>query len=270
MLINGLGRPRNINDIITQARSSVSENLKRLSSGKKLNSTDDDPAAMASSERLQAELASHGQAGRNISYGTSLTTTADAAMGQQGELLGRMRKLAVEGASGTLDNASRAAINQEFNALREEFDRVAATTEHNGQPLLQGGDVQVQVGINGSPSDRVDFELPDTQAATLGLGAVDLTSQAEAINGISSLDNAITDFNAGRAELGSNANRLGFSDTHNEMTTQNKTSAVTTLRDTDVAEEISALNLNRFRAHVAIKSKSIEKEGRGGLLDLIR
>jgi len=268
MLINGIRTVHNTPDF-QRANASVGKNLSRLSSGKWLSSAADDTAAMAIAEKLEAELKSHAQAERNISYGTDLTSTADAALGHQCEILSRMRELAVQGANGTLDTKAREAINNEFNSLREEFDRVAATTEYNGQSLLQGGDLDIQAGIDADPTSQVDLALPDTQVTSLGLGAVDLTTQAGSMDGLSSLDTAITDLGADRAELGATANRLGFAESVNDVITQNKASSASGIGDTDYAEEASALHLNRFRAQVALKARSIESEARGGLLNLI-
>ena len=268
MLINGIGRRDNTSEI-NRSRGKISDNLKRLSSGNKLNSAADGPAALAIYNELEAELASHNQSGRNISYAGNLTSIADSAMGTQGEILGRMRELAVQSSNGTLDSSSRSAIQNEFGALRDELGRIAATTEYNGQNLLQGGDIQVQAGIDGDANSRIDMAIPDTQAATLGLGGLDLSSAAGAQSALSSLDGAISAMGSARSEMGATANQLGFADSANEVMAINKARSASVLGDTDIAQETSSLSKNRFLMRMAIRGQALANETRGSLLDLI-
>lgn len=268
MLINGIGQ-RDTTREINRSRDKIADNLKRLSSGKKLNSAADGAAALAIYSELEAELASHTQAGRNISYAGNMMSTADSAMGTQGEILGRMRELAVQSSNGTLDTSSRAAIQNEFGSLRDELDRISATTEYNGQNLLQGGNIQVQAGIDGDANSRIDMAIPDTQAATLGLGGLDVSSAGGAQSALSSLDNAISAMGSARADLGATANRLGFANSANEVMEINKARSASVLGDTDIAEEASSLSKNRFLMRMAIRGQAVANETRGSLLDLI-
>ena len=268
MLINGIGRRDNAHDI-NRTRGKIADNLKNLSSGKKLNSAADGAAALAIYSELEAELASHTQAGRNISYAGNMASIADSAMGTQGEILGRMQELAVQGSNGMLDNSARSAIQGEFDSLRGELDRIASTTEYNGQNLLQGGNIEVQAGIGGDANSRIGMAIPDTQAATLGLGGLDLSSAAGAQSALSSLDGAISAMGSARAELGATANRLGFADSVNEEMEINKARSASALGDTDIAEETSSLSKNRFLMRMAIRGQAITNETRGSLLDLI-
>ena len=268
MLINGIGRRENASDI-NRTRGKITDNLKSLSTGKELNSAADGAAALSMYEELEAELASHNQAGRNISYGGSLTSIADSALGTQGEILGRMRELAVQSANGTLGDSGRSAIQNEFDALRGEFDRIASITEHNGQNLLQGGSLEIQAGIGSDSSSRITMNIPDTQAGTLGLGGLDLNSAVGAQAALADLDTAISTIGSARAELGATANRLGFAESANETSVINKARSAGTLGDANIAEEASSLSKNRFLMRMAIHGQSIANDARGSLLDLI-
>ncbi|MHB9116742.1 MAG: flagellin N-terminal helical domain-containing protein [Burkholderiales bacterium] len=124
--------------------------LQRLSSGLRINSAKDDAAGLAISERFTAQVSGLDQARRNANDGVSLAQTAEGALSQMGDILQRVRQLAVQSVNATNTASDRQALNQESTQLIQELNRFANTTEFNGQKLFDGtfGSASYQVGAN--------------------------------------------------------------------------------------------------------------------------
>ncbi len=116
----------------------LSESIKRLSTGFKINSAADDAAGLAVSRKMNAQLKSLEQANQNSNDGVSVVNTADGAMAEMHDILQRMNELSVQAANGTNSDSDREQIQLEIDELVEELDRIAETTEFNAQNLLDG------------------------------------------------------------------------------------------------------------------------------------
>ena len=132
------------------SQASLNTSINRLSSGLRINSAKDDAAGMAISERFTSQIRGLNQAARNANDGISLAQTAEGAMKAAGDMLQRVRELAVQSANASNSASDRQALQQEVGQLVAELDRIAQTTEFNGQKLLDGtfGTSQFQVGAN--------------------------------------------------------------------------------------------------------------------------
>ena len=132
------------------SQGSLNTSIQRLSSGLRINSAKDDAAGMAISERFTSQIRGLNQAARNANDGISLAQTAEGAMKAAGDMLQRVRELAVQSANASNSASDRQALQQEVSQLVAELDRIAQTTEFNGQKLLDGtfGTSQFQVGAN--------------------------------------------------------------------------------------------------------------------------
>ena len=130
-----------------------------------------DAAGLAISERFRSEIRSLGQAQRNANDGISLLQIAEGALNESSNTLIRMRELAIQSSNGTLGDGERATLHDEFSALIEEIDRVAAVTEFNGTALLDGTapTVEFQVGIHDTANDRISVTGVDATANGLGV-----------------------------------------------------------------------------------------------------
>ncbi len=144
--IASLNSQRNLN----VSQSSLSQSLERLSSGLRINSAKDDAAGLAISERFTAQIRGLTQAARNANDGISLAQTAEGALSSAGDILQRIREIAVQSANSTNSSSDRQALQDEVNQLVGELDRIAASAEFNGQKLLDGtfGSASFQVGAN--------------------------------------------------------------------------------------------------------------------------
>ena len=144
--ISSLTAQRNL----SMSQASLATSMQRLSSGLRINSAKDDAAGLAISDRMTSQIRGSTQAARNANDGISLAQTAEGALGSAGTILQRVRELAVQSANATNSASDRAALNAEVGQLGSELDRIAKTTQFNGQNLLDGsfGSATFQVGAN--------------------------------------------------------------------------------------------------------------------------
>src|SRR5436190_2722305 len=130
--VASLNAQRNLNT----SQSALAVSLQRLSSGLRINSAKDDAAGLAISERMTTQIKGLNQAVRNANDGVSLAQTAEGALSQSGQLLQRMRELAIQSANSTNSSSDRSAIQSEVNQIKDELNRVASTTTFNGLKIL--------------------------------------------------------------------------------------------------------------------------------------
>ena len=181
--ISSLTAQRNLG----MSQASLSTSIQRLSSGLRINSAKDDAAGLAISERFTTQIRGMNQAARNANDGISLAQVAEGALGGAGNILQRIRELAVQSANATNSASDRQALNAEVNQLTSELDRIAKTTEFNGRKLLDGSftSAAFQVGANANQTITAtssnfstnaygNYRIGGTAATTTG-GTGDLT-----------------------------------------------------------------------------------------------
>jgi flagellin len=120
------------------SQAGMEKSIERLSSGLRINKASDDAAGLAISDRMNNQLRGMQQANRNVQQGNNLLQTAEGAMNEIGNILGRMRELAVQSASDTVTQDDRSSIDLEFDQLRSEINRIANSTEYNNNKLVDG------------------------------------------------------------------------------------------------------------------------------------
>ncbi|QGZ39230.1 flagellin [Pseudoduganella flava] len=132
------------------SQGALSTSLQRLSSGLRINSAKDDAAGLAISDRMNSQIRGMTQAGRNANDGVSLAQTAEGALASSGDILQRIRELAVQSSNSTNSASDRQALQTEVSQLSSELNRIAQTTTFNGQALLDGtmGTANFQVGAD--------------------------------------------------------------------------------------------------------------------------
>lgn len=126
------------NNSLAKNDSLLSQSLQRLSSGLKVNSAKDNPAGLAMSKRMNAQIEGIAMASQNASDGVSIIETADGALSEIQSMIQRMNELAVQACTGTMSDADRELVQDEVAQLKQEVNRIAETTEFNSQKLLNG------------------------------------------------------------------------------------------------------------------------------------
>jgi flagellin len=173
------------NNAIKQNDRAMSSAIEKLATGSRISSARDDAAGLSISARMATQISGLQMAARNVNDGISLVQTADGASKEITNMLGRMRELAVQASSDTYTATDRAALDLEYQALLTEMDRVAETTEWNGQKILAGADptitsnlsatksIEIQSGINASETTKININSWRPTVAVDGAMRVD-------------------------------------------------------------------------------------------------
>ncbi|MBC7661472.1 MAG: flagellin FliC [Chitinophagaceae bacterium] len=238
---------------MVNTRKLLDRSLERLSSGYRINKAGDDAAGMAISEKLRAKTRGLVQAQRNASDGISLVQVAEGGLEEVQNILVRLRELGVQAASDTIGNQERKYLNEEYQALKEEVDRIANVTEFNGTVLLDGtgGSLDIQVNTGGQNLlgvDRISFDAfrADVNTDKLGLEELSVDTKVNAQRSLAILDGAIEHVSSVRGELGAIDNRLSSTIRNLSVSIENLSAANSRIKDVDIAEETSELTKNNI------------------------
>ena len=170
---------------LSNVNKKMSVSMERLSTGMRINSAKDDAAGLSISNRMTSQIRGYAVAIRNSNDGISMTQTAEGALGQIGDMLQRMRELAVQSSNGSNSADNRAAIQAEVSQLKNEINNIATKTSHNDIKLLNGsaGDIVLQTGVN--TGDTMTLKFESAQAKDLGIGTpLALTSLAKSTSAL--------------------------------------------------------------------------------------
>jgi len=165
---------------LSSSQSAMSTSIQRLSTGLRVNTARDDAAGLAIAERMNATVRGLNVAARNANDGVSLAQTAEGALGKIGDMVQRVRELAVQSSNATNTQDDRNALQSEVAQLKSEIDRVAGTTNFNGTKLLDGSfsSAKFQVGANANESITVSSI---TNAQLAGMGSVTRASTQSSV-----------------------------------------------------------------------------------------
>lgn len=223
--------------------------FQKLSSGLRVNSAADDAAGLAISESMKAQIRSYTVAERNASDGISMSQTAEGALGQVHDVLGRMRELAVQSANGVLTNTDRSYLQQEFGLLKSEVTRIQGSAKYNGKLLIQNGaasTITFQVGLDNQTPDKITVTFgPVTLTNVASGGTATVANLTGAQNAMATIDAAIGKVSTARAKFGAAMNRLEMASSNISIMRLNLQAANSRIRDVDVASETSFLSRNQ-------------------------
>lgn len=224
----------------------LERSLARLSSGFRINQAADDAAGLAISENLRGQIRGLKQAHRNANDGISLVQVAEGGLNEVGNMLIRLRELAVQASSDTIGDTERKFLDVEFQQLKSEIQRIGESTTFNGRDLLNGtgGVVDIQVGTRNDPfKDRISFNASAANSSLESLGMVgEAVAQKEmAQSSLDVIDSAMLSINAMRANFGALQNRLTSTIANLDVSHENLSAANSRVRDADIAEETANL-----------------------------
>ncbi len=217
----------------------------RLSSGKRINRGSDDAAGLAIAAQLGLIEDLSVTAARNTSDINAALEIANGGSEQISNITVRLDELAVASANGTLSDGDRAALQAEFESLVAEADRIAQTTQFNGQQLIAADNtISGQVGVSGD--DTIDVSLKSSSASALGLSGLNIGTQAGAQAAIGQISSARDTINENRGAIGASQSRLEVSFANLQEQRVQTAAAKSRIVDADIAEETA----NRTRANI--------------------
>jgi flagellin len=237
----------------------LAKSVERISSGIRINRAADDAAGLAISEGLRSDIRASRQAVRNANDGISVINITEGALNEQASILIRLRELASQASTGTVGSTERQTIQLEFDALRLEIDRIAATTEFNGQNLVDGSlassvssgnQIFIQVGIDSSADSRINLNtsinLTAVTSSSLSIDTLSVTSSEGALSALDSINTSIATVTQGRGKVGAVQNRLARTISNLSITLENLVAAESQMRDADIAHEVALLTRNQI------------------------
>lgn len=242
----------NTNRVLGATDNAMGKTLEKLSSGLRINRAADDAAGLAISEKMRAQIRGMRQAIRNAQDGISFIQTAEGALNETHAILNRMRELTVQAANGIYTDEDKEKLQEEFDQLRAELDRIADTTEFNTQELLNGTfsgtSIAFQVGAN--EGQRISTEIGSMKAADLGIssglsiGAGTTPTELDSV--LNAIDDAIDTVSAERSKLGAIQNRLEHTIANLSVTMENLAASESRIRDVDMAQEMTEFTKNQI------------------------
>jgi flagellin len=226
------------------ASSRLDTAYERLSSGFRINSSEDDPAGQQISDLLSTQVSGLNQAVRNGNDGISLAQTAEGGLAEISEALQRIRVLAIQSQSGINSLSDRSALQKEVSSLTEEIDLISVKTQFGGVEVLSGNFSSIfLVGANSGQQIAINLSRQGGfgTAGLFGNEAVSVGNAESASAVVSLMDQAISIIGAKRTVLGALQNRFQSTVSNLSNIAENASQARSRIRDTDFADETAIL-----------------------------
>ena len=227
--------------------------MTRLSSGLRVNSANDDAAGNAIANRMETQVRGMAVARRNAADAISLVQVAEGAIGQVGNMLQRMRELAVQSANATNSTSDRTNLNEEFQQLGQEITRTLSGTQFNGIAILASGagTNNYQVGPNSTDQVAVSTTNLSTVSTITNVTGGGVTTAAGASTAMSNIDSALTTINTQRALMGAVQNRFSAMIEVLQVNEENTSAARGRIMDADFAQETANLSRSQILQQAA-------------------
>ena len=255
---------------------SLATSIQRLSSGLRVNSAKDDAAGLAIADRMNSQVRGMNVAIRNANDGISLTQTADGALAGVGDMMQRMRELAVQSTNSTNGTDDRGNLNQEFQQLADEVDRVLQGTKFNGKAVL-GADatsLSFQVGAGTTTQDSITVSMTRLDTATsitnVTGASSDISTAAAATTAINNIDAALTAINSERSKMGAVQNRFDSVVSNLRISVESQSAARGRIMDADFAIETANLSRAQVLQQAGSAMLSQANQSPNGVLALLR
>lgn len=264
---------------IVNTNYKVADSLRRLSSGLRITSAKDDAAGFAVANSFKAKIASMRVATQNANEAQSMLRTADGAYSKVHEILIRMKSLATQAASGQSTDDLKATMNNEFGNLQDEIDRIANSTKYGSTTLVAGtggsaalSGITFQIGATNSGNDqiKVSFNGATTTCLAVVKGTVKIDSQSNAQSAMDAIDKALTSINSYMGSVGAYQNRLQYTTENLAISIENFSASESTIRDVDMAEEISSFTKNQILQQAGMAMLAQANQAPQQVLSLLR
>ena len=255
-------------------QNALSKNLEKLSSGYRINRAGDDAAGLAISETMRSQINGLNQAVNNANDAVGLIQTAEGAMTETHSMLQRMKTLATQAANGTYTETARKNIKSEIDALNSEITRIATTTKFNGESPLNPDknkpNLTFFIGATADETNAMTVAQMTMTATALTIDKIEVGTTTAAFKAMASIDAAIERVSTYRATLGAAQNRLEHTVNNLKVTSENITSAESRIRDTDMADEITAYTKNNILLQAAQSMLSQSNAMPQGVLSMLQ
>jgi flagellin len=234
----------------------LAKSVERLSSGLRINSAFDDAAGLAVRELMRADIAVLNQGARNAQDGISMLQTMEGAMASLDDALIRMKELAEQAATGSYSDQQRRIMNNEFQEMADEIDRIATKTEFNTTTMLNSatGSQMIHFGVNSAgEASSITVSSVDVTADTLGItSAISIATTTGANAALTVVNTAINVKDSARASFGYSMNRLESTNSVLNIQAENMLASESRVSDVDVAKEMAKLTRTQVLAQAGV------------------
>jgi flagellin len=227
------------------SQSSLATSMQRLSSGLRVNSAKDDAAGLAIAERMNAQVKGMNVAVRNANDAISLSQTAEGALGKVGDMLQRMRELAVQSANATNSSDDRDNLQAEYLQLGEEITRTIETTRFNGLAVLEADAGALDFQVGAGSGDQVTITTTDLSGGDIAAAVAETIDGADntaPLAAMDAIDLALTELNTERANYGAAQNRFEAIIGTLQVAAENQSASRARIMDADFAAETANLS----------------------------
>ena len=264
----------------TKADMMLKTSMERLSTGKRINSAKDDAAGLAIASSMTAQIKGMNQGVRNANDGISMAQTAEGALDEVGNMLQRMRELAVQAKNGTYSSTDLSNIQAEVSKLGTQIGSELSNTKFNGVSLFDGnagtaGTVKIQAGANASDTVDLSFGALNANGDAISTAlAVDVSVADAGVAGTSDyltkFDNAINQVSTARAGLGASQNQLQSAVNNLTSNSTNLTAAQSRITDTDFSTESTALAKAQILSQASTAMLAQANQSQQNVLSLLK
>ena len=241
----------------------------KLSSGYRINRAGDDAAGLSISEKMRSQIRGLDKASSNAQDGISLIQTAEGALNEAHAILQRMNELSTQAANDTNTSADRTAIKKEIDALVDELDRIASTTQFNTMNLLNGKFTGKKLQVGALEKQTIGISIVAMNASALGITDVAVDTNANAGSTMTKVQAAIEKVSDQRSSLGAIQNRVEHTIANLDTTSENTQAAESRIRDTDMAQEMVEYSKNSILAQAGQSMLAQANQSTQGVLSLL-
>lgn len=236
-------------------QANLTKSFNRLSSGYRINTAADDAAGLAISESMKSQIRSYTVAERNASDAISMAQTAEGALGEMHNILGRMRELAMQSSNGSMTQQDRGYVQTEFAQLQSEVTRIQDSAKFNGKALVGASatSISFQVGLDATATDQISVTFGGLSlSALITSAAVSGATTSQALTALATIDTAINSISTARSKYGAAMNRMEVATSNIQAMRLNLSAANSRIRDVDVADETARMSRNQVLTQAGI------------------
>lgn len=266
-LLNNLNKSYNVTD----------RAMERIASGNRINRAADDAAGLAISEKLLGQMNGLNMAAKNTQDGISMLNVAEGALNETHAITQKMRELAVQSANDTNTPQEREALNNQFQELVKEINRISTDTEFNTRTLLNGDykndPLRLHIGANSGQSMDVFFGDMSWQAllgSNSGRTDLNLLTQESSDAMIGVMDSVMSNVSNERSKIGAYTSRLEHAYNVTLNTGENLTSSYSQIHDADIAKEMMTITQEKIKQQAATSVLSMQMQSATNVLHLLR
>ena len=253
-----------------ETRESLRSTLGRVSSGSRINESAADVAGAAVSVNLNAQASSTLAAIRNARDGQSMIQVSEAALNETANIVERLRELAVQSSSGTLEDGERAYASAEFLTLVHEVKRISQNGKFNDQTVVTGETYAVQVGTGGdSVADTIKITTADIKTLYTGLSVISIADASDARTGLGRIDTTLDLLNKERSRMGALHNRLDNAISNAQGRHDTLRAASSRIQDADYASETAKMTSLQVKQQAGMAALSQANRLPSTVIDLI-